>query len=488
MSGGIVTFNDNITGPVSPGTAASNSALIGGQYNTSLPTLTNTQQSAVQLDSSARLIISPLTNSSIVKAQLQDNSGTAITLGQKTMSSSIPVVVASDQTGIPVKISDATGNNVTLGQKAMASSLPVVIASDQSAIPASQSGTWTVQPGNTANTTPWLSTINQGGNSATVTASNALKTDSSATTQPISAASLPLPTGASTSALQTTGNTSLASIDAGIPAALGQTTMANSMPVVLASDQSGMNTNLDKSGTGTISALNGAVTITTNGAGSAQVNVSGTWAATMIIEGVVGSTWITISGDVDSTDTVINTFTVNSLVTINCGGFPQIRIRASAYTSGTATVDWNVGSGIALVQVFNGNGSRLITDGSGVTQPVSGTVAATQSGSWIVSEITNSFSNLTGNGTTTVKSGSGVLHTVMINNNTTGGTITIYDNTAGSGTKIATMTVGSPSGGLLSTSGQPGPFSSSNIDIAFSTGLTVVRAGSASNDITVIYR
>lgn len=35
-----------------------------------------------------------------------------------------------------------------------------------------------------------------------------------------------------TAALQTTGNTSLASIDAGIPAALGSTSSANSMPVV----------------------------------------------------------------------------------------------------------------------------------------------------------------------------------------------------------------------------------------------------------------
>jgi len=49
-----------------------------------------------------------------------------------------------------------------------------------------ESGTWTVQPGNTANTTPWLATINQGGNSATVTASNALKVDGSAVTQPVS--------------------------------------------------------------------------------------------------------------------------------------------------------------------------------------------------------------------------------------------------------------------------------------------------------------
>ena len=40
-------------------------------------------------------------------------------------------------------------------------------------------------------------------------------------TQPVSAASLPLPTGASTAANQTTQNTSLASIDAKLPAALG---------------------------------------------------------------------------------------------------------------------------------------------------------------------------------------------------------------------------------------------------------------------------
>lgn len=46
-----------------------------------------------------------------------------------------------------------------------------------------------------------------------------------------------LPTGAATAAKQDTGNASLASIDAGIPAALGQTTMSASMPVVIASNQ-----------------------------------------------------------------------------------------------------------------------------------------------------------------------------------------------------------------------------------------------------------
>lgn len=53
----------------------------------------------------------------------------------------------------------------------------------------------------------------------------------------IAASSLPLPTGAATAANQTTANASLASIDAGIPAALGAANTANSMPVNIASDQ-----------------------------------------------------------------------------------------------------------------------------------------------------------------------------------------------------------------------------------------------------------
>lgn len=315
---------DAANGPVTPGTVATKSELIGGQFNTSLPTLTNTQQSAIQLDSSGRQIVSPLTNSSIVKSQLQDNAGTAITLGQKTMASSVPVVIASDQSNVNVTVSNfpATQN------VAVTSSVEVEVKNDtgnpipvNGTVAATQSGTWTVQPGNTANTTPWLATINQGGNSATVTASNALKVDGSAVTQPVSgtvtanagtgtftvgqatasnlnaqvqgpaasgasksgnpvqvggvfnttqptvttgqmvesqytnrgaaivatgtdnfninniSGTVSLPTGASTSALQTTGNSSLASIDAGIPNALGAATTANSMPVNIASDQ-----------------------------------------------------------------------------------------------------------------------------------------------------------------------------------------------------------------------------------------------------------
>lgn len=71
-----------------------------------------------------------------------------------------------------------------LGQAAMAASLAVVVASDQSAIPisgtvavsgtvaATQSGTWTVQPGNTANTTAWLFAGGKTNNNAAPGATN----------------------------------------------------------------------------------------------------------------------------------------------------------------------------------------------------------------------------------------------------------------------------------------------------------------------------
>lgn len=57
---------DQSDGPVTPGAVASFSQLMGGQFNTVLPTLTNTQQSAIQLDSSGRVVISPLTSASVV--------------------------------------------------------------------------------------------------------------------------------------------------------------------------------------------------------------------------------------------------------------------------------------------------------------------------------------------------------------------------------------------------------------------------------------
>lgn len=255
-------------------------------------------------------------------------SGSAITLGQAAMAASLPVVIASNQTAIPISgsitatnpsvgvtgatipadatyvgglnggnlvgvVVDSSGHPVVVGAGTAGSASGGVVTIQGVAsgttvpvtgtVAATQSGTWTVQPGNTANTTAW-------------------KVDGSAVTQPVSAAALPLPTGAataakqpalgtagsasadvitiqgiasgtvvpvsgtvaisgtvaatqsgtwnitnvsgtvslptgaSTAANQSTGNTSLASIDTKTPA-LGQAVKASSSPVTIASDQ-----------------------------------------------------------------------------------------------------------------------------------------------------------------------------------------------------------------------------------------------------------
>ncbi len=63
---------DAADGPVAAGTAAAKSTLIGAQFNSTLPTLTNGQQAAAQCDSSGRLIVAP-----IVQGTVTDRSGSA---------------------------------------------------------------------------------------------------------------------------------------------------------------------------------------------------------------------------------------------------------------------------------------------------------------------------------------------------------------------------------------------------------------------------
>lgn len=82
------------------------------------------------------------------------------------------------------------------GQATMANSAPMVIASNQSALPVSESGTWTVQPGNTANTTPWLTT-----DSATVAQNSTTSGQSGALVQGAATTSAPSYTNAQTAPL-----------------------------------------------------------------------------------------------------------------------------------------------------------------------------------------------------------------------------------------------------------------------------------------------
>lgn len=111
---------------------------------------------------------------------------------------------------------------------------------------------------------------------ANVTAGNALLVDASATTQPISAVSLPLPTGAATSANQTTANSSLANIEtytSRIPA-LGQALAAASVPVVLTAAQLSTLTPLS---TVAVTQSTSPWVVSNGGTFAVQAAQSGTW-------------------------------------------------------------------------------------------------------------------------------------------------------------------------------------------------------------------
>lgn len=90
------------------------------------------------------------------------------------------------------------------------------------------------------------------------------------------------------------------------------------------------------------------------------------------------------------------------------------------------------------------------------------------------SSVTSCFYNHQAvNGTTTIKSGAGFLHTITIGTAGTTDTITVYDNTAASGTVIAVINDTTPG--------------THTFDVGFTTGLTIVIAGTTAPDVTVAY-
>lgn len=141
------------------------------------------------------------------------------------------------------------------------------------------------------------------------------------------------------------------------------------------------------------------------------------------------------------------------------------------YIAALLAVLWTVSAHaqIAPVPLPSGCGTGNITNNLGyLTEDTSGRLCDSGGG--------YTYSNITGDATTTIKSGAGSLHTLTFNNPVATETVTIYDSTAGSGTKIGTITVPA----------SPMPVTLT-YDVNFATGLTIVTATAAS-DITVSYK
>lgn len=90
-------------GPVTPGTVALKSALAGGQFNTTLPTLTNTQQAALQVDAAGRLITKPGTAGPVTPGTV----ATFSDLAGGQYNSSAPTLTTGQQAALQL---DSAGN------------------------------------------------------------------------------------------------------------------------------------------------------------------------------------------------------------------------------------------------------------------------------------------------------------------------------------------------------------------------------------------
>jgi hypothetical protein len=163
ISGTISASNPSVstTGTAPPASAT----YIGGSVTTSAPSYTTGQMNALSLTTSGALRIDGYGTTQQIAGTVTANAGTGNfsvvgTNSDNTTNSTskLPVIAALASNASPTW---SDGNMVPLS---VGTSGNLRIAG-------------TVQPGNTPNTVPWLTTINQGGNSAVVSSLGALRID-----------------------------------------------------------------------------------------------------------------------------------------------------------------------------------------------------------------------------------------------------------------------------------------------------------------------
>lgn len=110
----------------------------------------------------------------------------------------------------------------------------------------------------------------------------------------------------------------------------------------------------DLSKEGTITAVNGAVAMDTGGRQTVSVLLSGTWTATVVAEVSTdgGTTWeSTDLYDISGRARAANTTGNGTFIIIGTGGMNRVRVKASAYTSGTITALLRASNGRPTIEV-----------------------------------------------------------------------------------------------------------------------------------------
>jgi hypothetical protein len=392
----------------------------------------------LQTDSSGNLLVSIGTEPATpLNTNIADYGGVATSLGQKAMAASIPVVIASDQSTLPVSAASLplpTGAATSANQTTEITTLTAIEANQtngaqvttisgtvplptgastaalqsnvQSAPGTSQTVAITVQGNASGIAVPISGTVttsgtvtakieDTSGNALNSNGSGALKVDGSAVTQPVSASSLPLPTGASTAANQTNVQSAIGTSATTAITVQGAASGVD-LPVAIASSIT-----IPISGVVIADIKDSAGnTLSSNGSGALQVagtGVAGTPnAGVMSIQGVSGGTAVTISGTVT--------------------------------TSGTTAVTQSTSPWVDNITQFGGTNISTGTGASGagiprVTVSNDSNILATQSGTWNITNVSGTISLPTGASTSALQS--------SVQGSATGGTAATSSQLAG---------------------------------------------------------
>ena len=310
---------------------------------------------------------------------------------QPVSASSLPLpagaATASGQATEAASLSSIDGKTPALGQAASAASSPVVLASDQSPIPitgtitasnpsigtngaaAPASSTQAAGKDGSGNLRPLqVSTagvLSVDGSAVTQPVSGSVSVSNFPATQPVSAAALPLPTGAATAANQSTANASLSSIDSKLTSPL--------------SVQGTVGAKLSDAAGNAIGSTSGALNVAITSGGGTDPS-AGTPGAAL----PASATYIGVndgSGNLIGLKAVAGALKVDgSAVTQPVSGtFWQATQPVSAASlplpAGAATAANQSTANTALAAIQASVGGTLIVNGSGVTQPVSGSVS-----------------------------------------------------------------------------------------------------------------
>lgn len=140
-------------------------------------------------------------------------------------------------------------------------------------------------------------------------------------------------------------------------------TASDPAAVVSVSPNSLIPSTQDRSGSGSINALNGTVTATTNGCSTVVFSVSGTFVANYFFKGIKqdGTEVYLYGNKIDfGVDQEFQNYSASpATFVVDCSGCSSVSLKAESYTSGTINVGWNASVGVGRVKVYQPTAASL---------------------------------------------------------------------------------------------------------------------------------